>query len=121
MTNASLLDELGKSPVNPFPRNVRLSRGVKGGKGFTSELKPYPFIYPVSTREKISPENEVGSPAGWLVGCLEKIKRKISCNYISDIYIHTNKPPYSSLFNYIPYKNIFFFTLPCQTRKTLSP
>lgn len=41
MTNASLLDELGKSPVNPFPRNVRLSRGVKGGKGFTSEL---PFI-----------------------------------------------------------------------------
>lgn len=33
MTNASLLDELGKSPVNPFPRNVRPSRGVKGGRG----------------------------------------------------------------------------------------
>lgn len=44
MTNASLLDELGKSPVNPFPRNVRLSRGVKGGKGFTSELKPYSCV-----------------------------------------------------------------------------
>lgn len=53
MTNASLLDELGKSPVNPFPRNVRLSPvGGKGGKGFTSELKPYLFIhYPVSTRK----------------------------------------------------------------------
>lgn len=49
MTNASLLDELGKSPVNPFPRNMRPSPvggkgGQKGGEGFTSELKLYLFI-----------------------------------------------------------------------------
>lgn len=109
MTNASLLDELGKSPVNPFPRHVRLSRGVKGGKGFTSELKPYSCVTPVSTRKKISPENEVGSPAGWLAGCLERQERKYHAT-IFLTYTHTRTSPPTTVYPIIFPTRIFFLS-----------
>lgn len=121
MTNASLLDELGKSPVNPFPRNVRLSRGVKGGKGFTSGLKLYLFITPVSTRRDPHLRTRlVPQLAGWLAAWKDTTRKKYHATIFLTYTQAPPPPPNGSPSNYIPDK-IFFFNLPCQTRKTLSP